>query len=82
MDAPWERSGPSWEESRIKFISALIGSPNDYSIETINKYVDKFMDENFDKKDRYPVGSDRGFWMTFDDNLDEIVILISKENTL
>ena len=75
MDAPYESSGPSLEEGRKIYINALMGSKK-YSIEIVEKYVDQFIDEEYDKRDRYPMGSDRGFWMCFDIHLEEIEKLL------
>ena len=76
MDAPYESSGPSLEKGRQKYIDALYQSSKNYPIEIIEKCVDQFIDEEYDKRDRYPMGSDRGFWMVFDISLEEIEKLI------
>ena len=80
MDAPWERSGPSLEEGREKYISSL-EKLTKYSRKVIEKYVDEYINKNFDVYDRCPMGSDRGFWMCFDDNIKEIEELISKNTS-
>ena len=77
MDSPYERSGPSLEEGRKKYISVL-ERLTEHSVEVIEKYVDEYIETNFDIGDRYPMGSDRGFYMCFDIYLKEIEELITK----
>ncbi len=77
MDAPYERSGPSLAEGRKEYISGL-KQLKKYSTEVIEKYVDEYIEGKFDTGDRYPMGSDRGFYMCYDDNLKEIEELIKK----
>lgn len=78
MASPWERYGPSWDEARDEYISALKHKEKRYQKGVVEKYVDQFMNEEYIKGSIDPVGSDRGFWMNFDIDIEEIEKLMSK----
>jgi hypothetical protein len=80
MDAPWQTCGPSFEKGRKEFIVALENSEN-YPLDVITKCVDKYIEEEIDKNERYPFGSDHGFAISFDATLEEIKKLILKSSS-
>ena len=49
--SPWKRLGPSWEEARSEYISFL---KKKYPNRIIEKYVDDFMSQEYDKNDKDP----------------------------
>ena len=67
------RAGPSWDQVRTYFLKNL----NVELDNTVLECVDYYMSTNGDRHEKYPFGSDAGFYLTCDISLKEIQELIT-----